>query len=51
VKARTCWQIGFDMRASQASYANRCDVLQNKQNPPMGVYTDIPEIRIAAVRL
>jgi chorismate mutase len=51
VRARTCWQVGFDMRASQATYANRCDVLQNKQDPPLDIRKEDPEIRIAAVRL
>ncbi|OJJ73118.1 hypothetical protein ASPBRDRAFT_194082 [Aspergillus brasiliensis CBS 101740] len=51
VKEKTCWQIGFDMRESQAGYANRCDVMQNKQDPPLGIRKENPEIRIAAVRL
>ncbi|KAL2844147.1 hypothetical protein BJY01DRAFT_248270 [Aspergillus pseudoustus] len=51
VREKTCWQIGFDMRPLQATYANRCDVLQNRQNPPQAVFTDVPQIRIVAVRL
>ncbi|KAL3448646.1 hypothetical protein BJX65DRAFT_57604 [Aspergillus insuetus] len=51
VKEKTCQQIEFDMRASAAYYANRCDVIQNKQDPPLGSYTNVPEIRISAVRL